>query len=176
MIIAILKKNEVMKATIGVYDTHEEAVEAIRELKNAGYPLRHLSIIGKLHTEYVHNNMEISEEYPIRLGGIEVTTALGITLGVLTGVGLFAIPGVGFLFGAGAITGAIAGLDFGLMGGGLVSVLTNLGMKDEIAKQYLSDIEDGRYLVVAQGDSTELENAKTILLAHGTHTALETHA
>lgn len=165
-----------MKATIGVYDTHEDAVEAARELKNAGFAVTHLSIIGKLHTEYVHDNMTLSEEYPIRLGGIEVTTALGLTLGVLTGVGLFAIPGVGFLFGAGALTGAIAGLDFGLMGGGIVSILTNIGMKDEVAKQYLADIEDGRYLVVAQGSQEELSHAKEILTMHGTHAALETHA
>ncbi len=164
-----------MKATIGVYNTHEEAVEAVKELKSGGYPVKHLSIIGKLHTEHVDDKLHISEKYPLKLGGIEVGSALGVTLGVLTGVGLFAIPGVGFLFGAGALTGAIAGFDFGLMGGGIASAFMNLGMDENLAKQYQAELMDGKCLVVAHGSSKEMAQAKEILAKHGTHTALDTH-
>jgi len=165
-----------MKATIGVYDTHEKAIEAVKELKNGGYPVKHLSIIGKLHTEHVDDKMHISEKSPLKLGGIEVGVGLGTTLGVLTGVGLFAIPGVGFLFGAGALVGAIAGFDFGLMGGGIASAFMNLGMEENLAKQYQADLEKGNYLVVAQGSAEEVQQAHEILTGHGTHTALETHS
>ena len=165
-----------MKATIGVYDTHEKAIEAIKELKNANFPVKHLSIIDKLHTEHVDDKLHISEKSPLKIGGIEIGTALGVTLGVLTGVGVFAIPGVGFLFGAGALIGGIAGFDFGLMGGGIASAFINLGMQENFAKQYQADLEKGNYLVVAQGSADEMKHAHEILTTHGTHSTLETHS
>ena len=36
-----------MNTTVGVYDTHEKAIEAVQELKRAGYPVQQVSLIGK---------------------------------------------------------------------------------------------------------------------------------
>ena len=36
-----------MNCTVGVYDTHEKAIEAVQELKRAGYPIQQVSLIGK---------------------------------------------------------------------------------------------------------------------------------
>ena len=35
-----------MKTAVGVYDTHDEAVVAVRKLKEANFPVKHLSILG----------------------------------------------------------------------------------------------------------------------------------
>jgi len=164
-----------MKATIGVYDTHEKAINAVKELKNSGYPVKHLSIIGKSETEHVDEEMHVSEVSPVKIGGLETGVVVGTTLGVLTGIGLLAIPGVGFLFGAGALAGAIAGFDFGLMGGGLASVLISMGMHEHVAKQYQKALQEGKYLVIAQGNDDEIGTAKNILTEHGTHTTLQMH-
>ena len=104
-----------MKSTIGVYENHDKAVQAVVELKDAGFPVKQLSIIGKAETEVVDEKMHIMPKDPIKVGGLGTGTAVGATLGILTGVGLFAIPGLGFLYGAGALVGAIAGFDFGRM-------------------------------------------------------------
>ena len=42
-----------MNAAIGVYDSHEKAIEAVRQLKARGYPIKQLSIIGKAEIEEV---------------------------------------------------------------------------------------------------------------------------
>jgi len=164
-----------MKATIGVYDTHDAAVDAVKKLKDAGYPLKHVSIIGKAETEVVDNEMHVTTKNPINIAGVGAGTTLGLTLGILTGVGIFAIPGLGFLYGAGALVGAIAGFDFGLIGGGIASVLTSVGVEDAAAKEYHQALEDGKYLVIAQGSEQNVKHAQDVLTGHGTHTSLSIH-
>jgi uncharacterized membrane protein len=164
-----------MKATIGIYENHDQAVEAVQQMKDSGYPVQNLSIIGKSETEDVDENMNLTPKAEINPIGLGAGTAIGATVGILTGVGIFAIPGLGFLFGAGALVGAIAGFDFGLIGGGIASVLSSIGVKDEPAKKYAQYLEEGKYLIIAQGTEDETAHAKEILHKHGTHAGLEIH-
>ncbi len=164
-----------MKSTIGVYDSHDKAVEAVIELKEAGFPVKQLSIIGKAQTEVVDDKLHVMPKDPIKPGGLGAGTAIGATLGILTGVGLFAIPGLGFLYGAGALVGAIAGFDAGLIGGGIASVLTTVGVKDDNVKKYHDDLEAGKFIVVAHGSEAEVNHAKDILHEHDTHENLDQH-
>jgi uncharacterized membrane protein len=170
-----LFKTYKMNSTIGIYDNHDLAVEAVSKLKDAGYSVKHISIIGKTETESVDDQMHITPKSPIKMAGVGAGTALGATLGILTGVGIFAIPGLGFLYGAGALVGAIAGLDFGLIGGGIASVLSTVGVKDASHKKYHDALEEGKYLVVAHGNPEQVKHADKILNAHGTHTDIESH-
>ena len=165
-----------MKSAIGVYDTHEKAIAAIEELKAANYPIRHLSILGKADKEVVADEKaHIISENPIRPAALGVGVTLGLALGILTGAGVFLIPGFGFLFGAGAVAGAVAGLDAGLIGGGIATVLATLGVGDDVAKRYQADLNAGKFLLVAQGSDEEITNAKNLLDTHGTHQQLQLH-
>lgn len=164
-----------MNATIGVYDNHDLALEAIQKLKDSGYPVSQISIMGLMETEVVDNKMHVMPKSSIKKGGLETGAVLGTTLGVLTGIGMFAIPGVGFLYGAGALIGAIAGFDFGLIGGGIASALQTVGVKDEMAKKYHDDLVAGKYLVIAHGSEEHVNQAKTLLNEHGTHDELASH-
>jgi uncharacterized membrane protein len=110
-----LSKFRIMNATIGLYDTHDLAVEAVIKLKESGYPVSQLSIMGLMKTEVVDEKMHLTPKNTLKIGGFEIGTLAGTTLGILTGVGIFAIPGVGFLYGAGALIGAIAGFDIGMI-------------------------------------------------------------
>lgn len=165
-----------MKATIGVYDTHELAVQAIKELKDAGYSVDHLSIIGKgADSEAIDKEMHTMPKNPLNPKGIGTATVVGTTVGLLTGVGLFAIPGLGFLYGAGALVGAIAGFDFGLIGGGIASFLATIGVEDEATKKYQKDLDAGKFLIIAQGTDEEVSHAREVLHSHGMHEGLGIH-
>ncbi len=86
-----------MQTAVGVYDSHQKAVDAVAELKKAKFPVKHLSILGKVDTEVVADNeAHILPKDVVKLEGIEAGTALGVALGVLTGVGIFAIPRLWF--------------------------------------------------------------------------------
>jgi hypothetical protein len=166
-----------MHATIGIYDNHELAVEAVQQLKDSGYPVTQLSIMGKTETEVVTDeNMHMIEKNPIKVAGVGTGTVIGTALGILTGVGVFAIPGLGFLYGAGAVVGAVAGFDFGLIGGGIASFLATLGVKDENAKKYHEALEKGKFIVIADGSKEDVERARDILHKHDTHHDLQLHA
>ena len=165
-----------MKATVAVYNNHDEAVAAVKELKKSGYPTKRVSIIGKgeklTPEERAMNDRKITN---IEGAGAGIGATVGSTLGILTGVGVFAIPGFGWLVGAGALVGAIAGLDIGLLGGGIVGALSVSAIKDHHAKDYDAHLHQGKFLVIVQGNEEEVNRAKDILHAHGTHTNLDVH-
>lgn len=164
-----------MNSAIGIYEDHDMALEAIAKLNDQGYPVNQLSIMGLTQTEVVDNEMHVMTKSPIKVAGLGTGVALGTTVGVLTGVGLFAIPGLGVLFGAGALVGAIAGFDFGLIGGGIASVLATMGVKDNIAEKYNTLLKAGKYIVIASGTQEEVLDAKKHLHAHATHSELDTY-
>jgi hypothetical protein len=164
-----------MNAVIGIYDNHELAVEAVIELKDQGYPAEHLSIMGLTETEVVDKENHVLPENTIKKGGLEGGVAIGTALGVLTGVGLFAIPGLGILCGAGALVGAFAGFDAGLIGGGIVSALTSIGVNKDVAKKYHDALAAGKFLVVVHGHKSDVDKAQSMLHEHGTHTELDAH-
>ncbi len=164
-----------MKTTIGIYENHNDAIAAVAQMKAQGYPIQNLSIIGKSETEEIDENMNLSIKDPLNPVGIGAGTAIGATVGILTGIGVFAIPGLGFLFGAGAIVGAVAGIDFGLIGGGIATVLATVGLTEQPARKYAKFLEEGKFLIIAQGTEEETARAQEILHAHGTHSGLEVH-
>ena len=171
----MLQNEKVMNAAIGVYDSHDKAVAAVQELKESGYPVKQLSIIGKADVETVDNGMHVTPKNPLNMTGLGVGLGVGTAVGILTGVGLFAIPGFGFLYGAGALVGAIAGFDFGLLGGGAASVLTTVGVEDTDTKKYQEHLAEGKYLLVANGNKEEVDKAISILESHGQHTYAGIH-
>ena len=164
-----------MNAAIGIYEDHDAAVEAIEKLHQQGYPVAQLSIIGLTENEVVDNEMHIIPKSPVNPVGLGTGVAVGTTVGLLTGVGLFTIPGLGVLFGAGALVGAIAGFDFGLIGGGIASVLTSVGVKNEIAEKYNTLLKTGKYLVVANGTAEEVQDAKKHIHTHTKATGVEVY-
>jgi hypothetical protein len=94
---------------------------------------------------------------------VGVGLAVGSILGVLTGVGVFAIPGFGFLYGAGALIGAIAGFDVGLVGGGVVAIFTAIGVDETNSVKYEQLLQEDKFLVLVKGPEDEVKQAKDIL-------------
>ena len=164
-----------MNATIGIYDNHELVVDAVQKLKDAHYPMNNLTIMGGAESEVIDEEMRIMAKNPLNVVGLGAGTAVGVSLGILTGVGLFAIPGLGVLFGAGALVGAIAGFDFGLIGGGIASILATVGVKDENAKKYHNALAEGKFLLVVHGSETDVNTAKEVLDEHGKHSEIAFH-
>jgi hypothetical protein len=69
----------------------------------------------------------------------------------------------------------LAGFDVGVIGGGLVSILTILGVKEDNVVKYKEQLAQGHYLLSVQGTSDEVNRARKILEANDTHLALDVH-
>ena len=153
-----------MNTTIGVYDTHEKAIQAVEELKRAGFPVQQVSLVGKAvvidDLMHVKHNRRI-KNVPAYIGAI-----LGPILGILTGVKLFAIPGLGFLFGIGAALGALAGFSLGIVGGGVLSLFAILLIRSRAVLRYHEHIEEKGFQVIAHGNEEDVKKAKEILDSH----------
>lgn len=143
---------------VAVYDSHQEAAKAIKKLEESKFPMKKLSLLGKTSIE--------EKEHPENKGvntSIMVGVGTGVLAGVLTGLGVFAIPGFGFLYGAGAIVGAIGGLDIGILAGGSAALLASIGVSDDEIETYEEQLRKGKFVIILHGSLEELEQAKDIL-------------
>ncbi|MBP6460017.1 MAG: hypothetical protein KA264_07985 [Crocinitomicaceae bacterium] len=160
-----------MKSQVAIYESHSKAIEALEILKEAGFPMEITSLIGQAEIVDDHVHVKSSEDFKIK------TTALGVaatsTLGLLAGLGIFAIPGLGFIYGAGALVGAIAGLEIGVVGSGLFSALSAIGFDKESVVKYEQHIIEGKFLVIVNGTLEQIERAEHILHTEGTHLGIE---
>jgi hypothetical protein len=157
-------------SVIGVFDTHERAEEAIKELQASRFDMKKLSIVGKdYHTEeqvvgYYNagDRMKAWGKLGAFWGGI---------WGLLLGAAFFVIPGVGPVVVAGPLVAWIVGaLEGAVVVGGLSAIgagLYSLGIpKDSVLKMEVA-LKADKFLVVAHGTPEEVEKAKTILTAQG---------
>lgn len=150
-----------MESQIAIYDTHEKAVNAIKLLSHKDFPMENISLLGK--AEVIEDHIHIQSLDTIKKAPALVGMGAGTLLGLLSGVGVFAIPGFGFLYGAGALVGIIAGLDLGLIAGGAISLLSFTGIKEEEVVKYEEHLKEGKFMLIVNGTKVEIEKAKHIL-------------
>jgi len=154
-----------MKSQIAIYDTHEKAVNAVKRLSHENFSMDHVSLLGK--AEVVEDHIQIKSLDTIKKTPAIVGMGAGTLLGLLSGIGVFAIPGFGFLYGAGALVGIIAGLDIGLVAGGIVSLLSFTGIKEEEIIKCEEHVKHGKFVVIVKGAMEEVEKARRILRSEG---------
>lgn len=164
-----------MNTVIAICDNHAHAVEVVTELAKKDFTSKQVSILGQV--DKVKDAIVLDDKNVMKVAGTEIGigAALGSAVGILAGVGVFAIPGLGFLYGAGALLGGIAGFDFGLIGGGIVSALTVAGIKVSETRKYDEQIKEGKFLVVVQGTEDEIHTAEGVLKSIDGVSDIEVH-
>lgn len=159
-----------MKKSIAIFSSHDEAIAALEAMKEAGVNVNKVSLIGK--AEIVDDKVHVKSNKAVIAAPTVAGTVIGTTVGLLTGIGLFAIPGLGVLFGAGAIVGALAGFDIGLIAGGTATILLEMGVKDDHVV-YEQHIKEGNFLMFIEGSETEISFAEKII--EGRHLGIARH-
>jgi hypothetical protein len=156
-----------MAQTIAVlYDTYESAVSAVDALEAFGIPYADISLIS--------NNADnwYREGGPTKAAegagtGAGIGAAVGGIGGLLTGLGLLAIPGVGPVVAAGWLVataaGAATGAVVGGAAGGLVGALTGAGISERDAQFYAEGVRRGGTLVTVRVDDARAPAVREIL-------------
>jgi len=155
-------------AVVAIYDTHEAAEAAVKDLQHSGIDLNKLSIVGKdYHTdEHVvgYYNTGDRMKYWGKMGAL-----WGGFWGVLFGAAFFWVPGVGPLLVAGPLVAAIvAGLENAVVVGGLSALgagLFSLGIPKNSVLQYETAVKTDKFVVVVHGTAAEAEQARQVLAA-----------
>ncbi|MBD8034364.1 MULTISPECIES: general stress protein [Solibacillus] len=142
------------KHTVGYYDTEQEAIAAIEDLKRQGYRSEDISIISKSKTDIDHVSTETGADVAGgAAAGLAAGGALGGIGGILLGLGALAIPGVGPIVAAGPIATGLTGLAAGGSIGGLAGAFVGMGISAEEADRYDEEFKAGKILVIVDEDT-----------------------
>ncbi len=155
------------KRAVGVFSHRRDAETALRDLRNAGFPMNQVSLIAKDTDSSEKRNLEGNKaDEGLKAGG-----AIGGLGGLLVGLGTLAIPGVGPVMAGGAVATALATtLTGGVVGaavGGIAGGLIGLGIPEERARVYSDRFQRGHYLIIVDGTETQIHQAETILKGLG---------
>jgi hypothetical protein len=143
-----MKNGSTMKV-VGVYENEHEAIIAIEGLKQQGYSTGEISVLSK-DKDVLTDLEEVTGSKAMKgmEAGVVTGGVLGSGFGLIAGIVGFAIPGFGPILAVGPIATALAGGLAGVGIGGLAGALVGLGISDEVAEQYESDVREGKILVL----------------------------
>ena len=137
---------------IALYDTHDEAETAIRELQKHGFDMTKLSIVGK---DY-HTEEEVVGYYTAgdRMKAWGKTGAFwGGIWSLMFGSAFFLVPGIGPILAAGPVVVWIVGaLESAVVVGGfsaLGGALFSIGIPNDRIIAYEERLKAGKFLVIA---------------------------
>ena len=161
-------------SVVAIFDSHDRAEDAVRELQKSGFDMKKLSIVGKdYHTEenvVGYYNTGDRMKYWGKLGAF-----WGGFWGLLFGSAFFWVPGVGPLLVAGPLVACIVGgLEGAVMTGGLTALgagLFSIGIPKNSILQYETQLKNGKLILIAHGTPDEVERAKDILDQSSAHSA-----
>lgn len=174
------------KRAVGTFSSYQDAETALRELKDSGFPMDRVSVVGNdvdRHTDVSGADAstrlqdasrraghDTEADEGAKKGAVAGGTVGGLT-GLLVGLGALAIPGVGpVMLGGAAATAlatAISGGAIGAAAGSLVGGLVGLGIPEDRAKVYGDRVSQGDYLVMVDGSDDEIHQAEAILSHRG---------
>lgn len=159
-------KSEQNNATVAVYKSHLEAEVGVKALKQSGFDLTKLSIVGRgYHTEQDiigYYNTGQSVQYwgttGVFWGGI---------WGMFFGSAFLLIPGIGPLVVAGplvswmvgALEGAAVGGGLGVLGAGLFG----LGIPKDSLLRYETAVKADKFILIVHGTREDTARAREII-------------
>jgi hypothetical protein len=168
------------KITLGVFTSREAAEKAIVHLQNENH-------IDASDISYIYRNtndelkevavdsIEKKDEGTKMAEGAAGGAVTGAVVGTIAGLATVAgvIPVIGAIFVAGPLLAALgigagavgAAAATGVIAGGLIGALTNLGLSENVAKEYQDRVFAGDILVAVHAEDSE--TVKETLLAKG---------
>src|ERR1700731_1070494 len=142
-----------------LYDTYDSAVSAVNALETSGIPHSDISIVSN-NVDNRFNKDRSTNAAEDAGKGAGIGAAVGGVGGLLTGLGLLAIPGVGPVVAAGWLVATAAGAAGGGTARGIICAPTQAGTSQEDAYLYAEGVRRGGTLVsarVADADRAQYE-------------------
>jgi uncharacterized protein (TIGR02271 family) len=161
-----------LKTVVGLFDEMEQAKKAALDLENAGIPHNDISLVANNEggryapagdTATTQTTTEGNAIGQDALVGAGIGGVAGLLL-ALTGV---AIPGLGWIVGAGWLMALILGAGTGAVIGGLVGALTQVGVPEEDAAHYNEGVRRGGILLAVKAQDNVAHQAAQIMSDDG---------
>lgn len=162
---------------IGLFSTRSEAEAALHRLRDAGFNMDRVSVVGQNQDDELtalsspNGEKDRSEQAKGGAGaGATAGAVTGGALGLLGTLGVLAIPGVGPAAELGILlANTVIGGGIGAAGGGLLGALIGWGIPEDQANYYNNRVfEHNDYLLMVESDnSAEIRQAEEIVHNHG---------
>jgi uncharacterized membrane protein len=135
------------------YDSYDSASTVVTNLEQAGIPSSDISVIGRDERADDSNAAE----------GAGIGAGIGGAAGLLTGLGLLAIPGVGPVVAAGWLATTAAGAVAGAAAGGLIGSFTSAGISEDDAHYYAETVRRGGSVVSVRAADAQAATVEAIM-------------
>jgi hypothetical protein len=154
-------------SVIGLFNDHQDAESAVRELQKSGYDMKKLSVVGK---DY-HSEENVIGYY--NTGNRMATWGkLGLfwgwLWGLLFGSAFLLIPGIGpVMVGGPLVSWMIGALEMSLVTGGITALggaLASIGIPEDSVIRYETALKADKFILIVHGTMQEAEKAKDILM------------
>ena len=160
----MLEKNS---SAVGLFNNHQDAENAVKELQKYGYDMKKLSVVGKdYHTEenvigYYNTGDRIATWGKFGL-------FWGWIWGLLFGSAFLMIPGIGaVVVGGPLVVYLIGAVEMAVVTGGLTALggaLASIGIPKDSIVRYETALKANKFILIVHGTFLEVEKAKGILM------------
>ncbi len=144
---------------IGVFQDHDQARNAIRALKDAGFAEDQIGVASSKHEGLkATRDDDVSDESYAGEGAV-TGVAAGAGLGALWGLGILAgaLPAIGPAIAGGTLAVILSSAAAGAAAAGLTGALIGMGISKEEAEYYESEMKAGRTIVTVNAGSRRNE-------------------
>jgi len=157
-----------MKTVIGLFDDMAQAKKAALDVESAGIPHNDISLVanneGGRYAPVGDTTAPATTTTGNAIGqDAAVGAGIGGVAGLIIGLTGFAIPGFGWIAGAGWLMATLIGAGTGAVIGGLVGALTSVGVPEEDAAHYTEGVRRGGILVAVKADDAVAHRVAQIL-------------
>lgn len=160
---------------VAIFDRHDQAEAAVRELGRGGFDMKKLSIIGREYHTEEHAIGFYNADDRVRYWG-KTGAFWGSIFGILLAPAFFWIPGIGPILTGGLIGSAIMGtLEGAAVGAALVggasavsAALVGIGIPKDSVVKYETALRANGFVLIASGTASEVETARSLLAGLGT--------
>ncbi len=162
------------KTVIGVFSSHDQAEQAVSELRREGFEDNEISLVARDQRGEARGrdggdrsglgDQDLSE-------GVATGGAIGGVGGLLASAGALAVPGIGPVLALGPLAAALSGAVAGGVAGGLV----DWGVPEERGRQYEEEVRQGRILAAIRTTDKRVDRAAEVFRHHGARN-VETHS
>ena len=151
------KTDDELVTAIGVFPGYAEAGRAVEALRAAGFRDDHIGVVGPhdrdrlpersgLPNDPTHTQWEEGAEIGAAAGGL---AGLGFGAAVVAGL----ITPIGPVLAGGALAALLAGTASGAAIGAFIGAFAGMGVSEEDARWYASEVQAGRVVVTVRGSN-----------------------
>jgi hypothetical protein len=153
-----------MRTVSRLFDDYDDAYKAVAALKAAGIADSDISVVANnVDNRHDRDGDGVDDRAEGAGAGAGVGATLGGAAGLLTGLGVMAIPGVGPVVAAGWLASTALGALAGGAAGGVIGALTQAGVDEDDAHVYAEGVRRGGTLVTVRAEEDIAAGAERIL-------------